>query len=95
MTKENYLQELENIAEQRKKLDELQAVTRQKYIDFNAPCSIGDEVMITLASGRKVQGICSEFGILKDKNVHITAYKIGSKQMYITVPNLNVYVLYF
>lgn len=95
MTKENYLQELENIAEQRKKLDELQAVTRQKYIDFNAPCSIGDEVMITLASGRKVQGICSEFGILKDKNVHITAYKIGSKQMYITVPNLNVDVLYF
>lgn len=95
MTKENYLQELENIAEQRKKLDELQAVTRQKYIDFNAPCSIGDEVIITLASGRKVQGICSEFGILKDKNVHITAYKIGSKQMYITVPNLNVDVLYF
>lgn len=95
MTKENYLQELENIAEQRKKLDELQAVTRQKYIDFNAPCSIGDEVIITLASGRKVQGICTEFGILKDKNVHITAYKIGSKQMYITVPNLNVDVLYF
>lgn len=95
MTKENYLQELENIAEQRKKIDELQAVTRQKYIDFNAPCSIGDEVMITLASGRKVQGICSEFGILKDKNVHITAYKIASKQMYITVPNLNVDVLYF
>lgn len=95
MTKENYLQELENIAEQRKKLDELQSVTRQKYIDFNAPCSIGDEVMITLASGRKVRGICSEFGILKDKNVHITAYKIGSKQMYITVPNLNVDVLYF
>jgi len=95
MTKEIYLKELENIAEQRKKLDELQAVTKQKYIDFNAPCSIGDEVMITLASGRKVEGICTELGILKDKNVHVTAYKVGSKQMYITVPNVSVDVLYF
>lgn len=65
---------------------------RNQFIEANKPCEKGEMVEIVLASGRKVSGEAVSFGILQDKEVHITAYKDGAKIKYISVPNKSVVV---
>lgn len=66
---------------------------RGQYIQQNKPCEKGDLVEIVLKSGRKVKGEAFSFGILQDKNVHVTAYKQGTQLKYISTPNISVTVL--
>ena len=58
---------------------------RLRYIEFNKPCNIGDEIEIILYSGRKVKGTCVQFGILSDKQVYVTCYKDKTNK-YISTP---------
>ena len=63
---------------------------RDQFIEYNKPCSEGDAVEIVLKSGRKAKGEAVSFGILQDKNVHVTAYRSNSTIKYISVPNQSV-----
>jgi len=75
-------------------LDETLIKLRAEYVEENKPCMIGDEVKITLGSGRVVKGKANSFGILSDQNVHITSYNDGTSQLkYITTPNKEVEIL--
>lgn len=56
------------------------------YIETSKPCSLNDTVQMVLNCGRTVKGIVIDMGILHDGNIHPTAYKVGNKTMYITVP---------
>lgn len=98
MNKEEYQKELEIIRNQRKALDEKTDALKESYIEANKPCQIGDQVVITLVSGRVVKGEALKFGILSDRNVHITAFKEatqkgGTSTKYITAPTLGVKVI--
>ena len=90
MTKEFYLEKLEEVKTKRSALDAYVEKLKHAYIEKNKPCNIGDLVKITLGSGRVDKGEVVSFGILADKCVHITAYKDGSKTKYITVPTQSV-----
>lgn len=90
MTKEEYLEKLENYKERKKQLDEKLDLYRTEYIESNKPCNIGDNVNITLNSGRKVSGEVLSFDILKELTVSITSYKEESTVKYITVPHKDV-----
>jgi hypothetical protein len=92
-TKENYLEDLERTKQRIKELEDLKQGLKDQYIEENKPCKIGDYVNIVLNSGRKVKGEVVSFGILKDGNVHVTHYKDGSKNLYITSPNLSIEVI--
>lgn len=65
-----------------------------EYLNVNKPCDIGDIVNMVLNSGRKVRNAeIVELGILHDGMIHPTAYKIGSKTMFITVPIQSIEVV--
>lgn len=93
MTKEFYLEKLEEVKAKRASLDTFVERLKSTYIEKNKPCNIGDYVKITLGSGRVAKGDVVSFGILADKCVHITAYKEGSSVKYITVPTQNVEII--
>ena len=93
MTKEFYLEKLEEVKVKRVSLDAFVDRLKASYIEKNKPCNIDDYVKITLGSGRVAKGIVVSFGILADKCVHITAYKEGSQTKYITVPTQGVEII--
>jgi hypothetical protein len=93
MTKEFYLEKLEEVKVKRASLDAFVDRLKTSYIEKNKPCNIGDYVRITLGSGRVVKGDVVSFGILSDKGVHISAYKEGSSTRFITVPTQNVEII--
>jgi hypothetical protein len=93
MTKEFYLSKLEEVKVKRENLDAFTEKLKTAYIEKNKPCDIGDEVKITLGSGRIDKGVVISFGIFGDKCVHISSYKDGSKTKYITVPTQSVEII--
>lgn len=92
MTKQHYIELVEQIRKNIKDLEETQLQIRQEYIDANLPCRVDDKVEIILNSGRKVTGFAKQFGILSDKNVSVTGYYDG-KMKYITVPYQSIKIL--
>jgi hypothetical protein len=90
MEREEFLSERKLLNIEIKYLNEKKETLRKHYISKSKPCELDDYVEIVLTSGRKVTGKAKVFGILSDKNVHVTAYKKGAKTMYISTPNQSV-----
>ncbi len=63
------------------------------YIESSKPCNLNDTVQMVLNCGRTVKGMVTDMGILHDGNIHPTAYKVGNKTMYITVPVKEIKIL--
>jgi len=93
MKREEFLSEREILNNEIKYLNEKKETLRKYYINKSKPCELEDDIEIVLTSGRKVTGKAKAFGILSDKNVHVTAYKNGAKTMYISTPNQSVNLL--
>lgn len=93
MKKEEYLEQLENLKISIKEKTEAIEALKESYKELNKPCNVGDNVKITLASGRVVKGEAKAFGILNDKQVYVTSYKDVSTLKYITVPYQTIEVL--
>jgi len=88
-----YFEQIEKFKERKKAIDEEISKYKAYYIDLFKPCNAGDTVTIELASGKMVIGQAKTFGILQDKGVYITCYKIANKPHYISVPHGEVIVL--
>lgn len=93
MNRAGYLDFLESIKLEKKIIEGKHEEGRKAYIESNKPCDIGDNVEITLNSGRKLEGVVAELGILRDQTVCVTAVNVGGKNAYITVPHKEVKVL--
>lgn len=87
MKKEMYLKKVEELKGDLKTAEKALVQLSKDYIESSKPCNTEDTVNIVLQSGRKVSGVVKTFGILVDKNVHVTSYKDGNTMKYITAPN--------
>ena len=93
MKREEFLSEREILNNEIKYLNEKKETLKRYYISKSKQCDLNDVVEIVLTSGRKVIGEVKSFGILSDKNVHVTSYKTKGGVKYISTPNKSVTIL--
>lgn len=85
LTKESYLDALKTLKLQEKLIVDERKMVRERYIDENKPCNIGDTVKIT-NNVTTYTGTAKSFGIFKDDNVYVTSITVGSSTKYISEP---------
>jgi hypothetical protein len=85
LTKESYLATLATLKMQEKLIADERKMIRERYIEENKPCNIGDTVKIT-NNVTSYTGIAKSLGILKDDQVYVTSVTVGSSTKYISEP---------
>ena len=85
LNKESYLAAIATLKMQEKLIADERKMVRERYIEENKPCNIGDTVKIT-NNVTSYTGTAKSFGIFKDDNVYVTAVTVGSSTKYISEP---------
>lgn len=87
MTKDQYLEKVDQVNEVIKKQELEKVKLKRLYIEANKFCERGKKVKIELNSGRIVEGLVHSFDIFRDKNVYVSSYvDHRNAVLYITVP---------
>lgn len=85
ITRESYIEVLKTLKTQEKLIADEKKMVRERYIEENKPCNIGDTVKIT-NNVTSYTGIAKSLGIFKDDNVYVTSILVGSSTKYISEP---------